>query len=186
MQLGFYFNQTRCIGCFTCSVACKDWHDTPAGPAHWMRITSIEEGKFPHLFVAYLSTPCYHCLDPACIEVCPVGAISKRSEDGIVVVDRATCLGESACDGPCKDSCPYESPQFGGEEDDKMQKCDFCLDRWQECKKPVCVEACPMRALEAGPLEELKAKFGNVNKAAGFIYSPEVRPSIILKGKRPE
>jgi anaerobic dimethyl sulfoxide reductase subunit B (iron-sulfur subunit) len=38
MQLAFYFDQTRCTGCYTCAVACKDWHDVPAGPASWMRV----------------------------------------------------------------------------------------------------------------------------------------------------
>ena len=183
MQLGFYFDQTRCTGCFTCCVACKDWHDIQSGPAHWMRVTSIEERKFPRLFVAYLASSCYHCVDPACMEACPVEAISKRNEDGIVVVDPEACLGESSCDGLCKEACPYDSPQFGADEDNKMQKCDLCIDLWQWGKKPVCVEACPMRALDAGPLDELKEKYGHIKKAAGFVYSPDVKPSIIFKEK---
>ena len=182
MQLGFYFDQTRCIGCFTCCVACKDWHNIPAGPAHWMRVTTLEEGKFPNVFVAHLSTPCYHCENPVCIKDCPVDAISKRNEDGIVVVDREACLGKSDC-GVCKDACPYGAPQFGGGEDDKVQKCGFCQERWQEGKKPVCVEACPMRALDAGPMEELMEKYGNVKEAAGFAYSQEIRPSVVMKNK---
>jgi len=51
MQMGFYFDQTRCTGCFTCVVACKDWHDVPPGPASWMRVTTVEKGKYPDLFV---------------------------------------------------------------------------------------------------------------------------------------
>jgi anaerobic dimethyl sulfoxide reductase subunit B (iron-sulfur subunit) len=182
MQLGFYFDQTRCIGCFTCCIACKDWHDIPAGPAHWLRVTEIEEGKFPAVFVAYLSTPCYHCEDPACMESCPVDAINKRIEDGIVVVDREVCLGESDC-GACKDACPYSAPQFGAEDNGKMQKCDFCLERWQEGRKPVCIEACPMRALDAGPREELKGRYGQTKAAAGFVYTDEVKPSVVFKDK---
>ena len=52
-QIGFYFDQTRCTGCYTCSVACKDWYDTDAGPENWMRIIPIEKGKFPNLSLAY-------------------------------------------------------------------------------------------------------------------------------------
>ncbi|TET59569.1 MAG: 4Fe-4S dicluster domain-containing protein, partial [Promethearchaeota archaeon] len=44
-QMGFYFNQTRCTGCYTCSVACKDWHDIPEGPINWRQIKSLEDGK---------------------------------------------------------------------------------------------------------------------------------------------
>jgi Pyruvate/2-oxoacid:ferredoxin oxidoreductase delta subunit len=89
-QIAFYFDQTRCIGCFTCCVSCKDWHDIPAGPAHWRRVISFEEGKFPQSFLAYLSAACYHCEDPLCAVVCPAEAIIKR-EDGVVVVDREKC-----------------------------------------------------------------------------------------------
>ena len=55
MQLGFYFDQTRCTGCCTCMVACKDWNDIPAGPASWRRITSVEEGDALDPFLAYLT-----------------------------------------------------------------------------------------------------------------------------------
>ena len=76
MQIGFYFDQTRCTGCYACVVACKDWHDVPAGPASWIRVETIEKGKFPDLFVAFFTHTCYHCADPACVEACPAGAIS--------------------------------------------------------------------------------------------------------------
>jgi len=96
MQRSFYFDQTRCIGCFTCCVACKDWHDIPAGPAHWRRVTPFEEGKFPRPFLAYLSAACYHCEEPLCAVVCPAEAITRR-EDGIVVVDREKCQENARC-----------------------------------------------------------------------------------------
>jgi len=182
MQLGFYFDQTRCTGCFACCVACKDWHDIPAGPARWIRIETLEEGKFPDLFVANMSIHCFHCQNPACIAVCPADAIIKRGKDGIVLVDGDACLGESNC-GACKDACPYDAPQFAGTEDDKMQKCDLCLERWQKGRKPICVEACPMRALDAGPLNELENKYGDFGDASGFVYHKDMQPSVIVKNK---
>jgi len=97
MQKGFYFDQTRCIGCFTCCVACKDWHDIPAGPAHWRRVIPFEGGKFPQPFLAYLSTTCCHCKDPLCAVVCPAQAITKREADGVVVVDRGRCRESARC-----------------------------------------------------------------------------------------
>ncbi len=180
MQMGFYFDQTRCTGCYTCTVACKDWHDIPAGPASWRQVLTIEKGKFPNLFVAFLSTSCYHCAQPLCASACPVGAISKRQEDGIVVVNREECLGKDSCE-LCKLACPYEVPQFGAEENAKMQMCNLCLDRLAENKKPICVAGCPMRALDAGPMEELRAKYGEIKEAEGFIFSAETRPSIVFK-----
>ncbi|MFC1815466.1 4Fe-4S dicluster domain-containing protein [Thermodesulfobacteriota bacterium] len=184
MQQGFYFDQTRCTGCFTCTVACKDWHDVPAGSANWMAVNCIEEGIFPDLFVAYIIRPCFHCENSPCVDSCPVGAISKSPQDGIVVVDRNVCLGIQECGGACKEACPYDAPQFGDEAEAKMQKCDMCIERWQQDKKPICVEACPMRALDAGPLDELKKKYSDAHEAAGFAYIAETRPSIVMKAKK--
>ncbi|MBW2622394.1 MAG: FAD-dependent oxidoreductase [Deltaproteobacteria bacterium] len=123
MQTGFYFDQVRCTGCFTCSVACKDWHDTPAGPSNWMRIQYKEEGRFPNLFISHVASPCYHCVEPVCAYVCPNEALTKRDEDGIVVVDRDKCRGDATCgiisesaynsdylygeaEAPCQAACP--------------------------------------------------------------------------------
>jgi len=180
MQLAFYFDQTRCTECYTCVVACKDWHDVPAGPASWRRVQTIERGQYPDVFVTFLSTSCYHCEEPACVEACPAGAISKRTEDGIVVVDREECLGKDNC-GMCLEVCPYEAPQFGAEENARMQKCNFCVDRWSENKPPVCVAACPMRALDAGPIEEMRAKYGEAIEAVGFSYDEKLRPPVVFK-----
>ena len=154
----------------------------PAGPASWIRIKTIEKGKYPDLFVAFLPVTCYHCLQPACIPACPTGAITKRDEDGIVTVDTETCLG-AGCQ-LCLEACPYDAPQFAPEEDAKMQKCDFCVDRWAEGKKPVCVDGCPMWALDAGPIDELRAKYGDVRCAEGFLYSEDIAPSVIFKPKQ--
>jgi anaerobic dimethyl sulfoxide reductase subunit B (iron-sulfur subunit) len=182
MQLAFYFDQTRCTGCWTCIVACKDWNDVPAGPASWMRVSTIEKGKYPELYMAWMAAPCYHCADPYCIPACPHDAISKRSEDGIVLVDREVCVGKDEC-GMCLDACPYEAPQFDEEPNAKMQKCDFCVDRWAEGKKPICVMACPTRALDAGPIEEMEAKYGSNREAEGFQYDTILKPSVIIKLK---
>ena len=182
MQMAFYYDQTRCSRCYTCVVSCKDWYDTPAGPSNWLRIKPIEEGKYPHPFWANIFSPCYHCVDPACVPACPVNAISKREQDGIVVVDRELCLGKDTCQ-LCLDACSYDAPQFGAEENAKMEKCGFCLERWEEGKKPICVAACPMRALDAGPIDEMKAKYGDVKEAAGFNYNNALKPSIIFKAK---
>ncbi len=184
MQVGFYFDQTRCIGCYACAVACKDWHDIPAGPERWMRIEYNEKGKFPNVFVSYRINPCFHCEDPVCIPVCPVGAITKREEDGIVVVDSAKCIGNQECDVKCQKACPYNSPQFGLEKGGKMRKCNFCLDRFLENKLPVCVEACRTRAIDSGFLEELKLKYNGVDEADNFVYSDRTKPAITFNPKK--
>lgn len=182
MQLAFYFDQTRCTGCWTCVVACKDWNDVPPGNASWMRVSAIVRGKYPEVFLAWTAVPCFHCLRPYCIEACPADAILKRETDGIVVVNREACLGRDAC-GACRDACPYGAPQFGEEPDARMQKCDFCLERWSEGKKPACVMACPTRALDAGPMEEMEARYGTGREAPGLPYDGGLGPSVVVKAK---
>jgi anaerobic dimethyl sulfoxide reductase subunit B (iron-sulfur subunit) len=184
MQIGFYFNQTRCTGCNACRVACKDWHDIPAGPENWMRVLYTEKGKFPDIYVSYLASPCYHCLDPVCVQVCPVNALSKRDGDGIVFVDSDVCLGNVECKVKCLKACPYDAPQFGPEKGAKMHKCNFCLDRWEEKKLPACIEACPTRALDAGFLEDLEKKYGTIKETEGFKYSKKTKPAIVFMPKR--
>jgi anaerobic dimethyl sulfoxide reductase subunit B (iron-sulfur subunit) len=181
--MGFYFDQTRCIGCFTCIVACKDWNDVDAGPASWRRVITVEKGSYPDLFVAFLSTTCCHCSEPACVAACPADAITKRELDGVVVIEQEACLGKDNCH-MCLDACPYDAPQFGAEKNAKMEKCHFCLDLLAENKKPACVDACPMRAMDAGPMEELGARYGDVREAEGFSYSAKLNPSTVFKSKK--
>jgi anaerobic dimethyl sulfoxide reductase subunit B (iron-sulfur subunit) len=61
--------------------------------------------------------------------------------------------------------------------------CDFCLDRWAEGKQPICVAGCPTRALDAGLIEEMEAKYSKTHEAVGFTYDDKLRPSVIFKPK---
>lgn len=182
MQMGFYFDQTRCTGCYTCTVACKDWNDVPAGPASWRRVFTYEKGKYPNVFVAFLSLSCNHCAKPACAEACPVNCIIKDPDTGVMRVDQEACLGKEAC-GQCLPACPWEIPQFGAEANAKMQMCNFCPEKLAENKPPICVAGCPMRALDAGPIDELKKKYGHAQDCEGFDYSGKLRPSVVVKPK---
>jgi anaerobic dimethyl sulfoxide reductase subunit B (iron-sulfur subunit) len=183
MQMGFYFDQTRCTGCGACQVACKDWHDVPPGPAGWMRVLYSEKGEFPNVFVSYLAAPCWHCEQPVCADACPPGAITKRESDGIVLVDPGLCLGKDECGAKCLKACPYDAPRFTDEENAKMQKCNLCVDRLAQGKDPSCVEACYTRALEAGDIEELRKAHGTCREAEGFSYSGRTRPAVVFKPK---
>lgn len=185
MQISFYFDQSRCICCHTCNIACRDWHNIQDVKVNWRRITTIEEGVFPNISVASLSLSCCHCEEPACASVCPVGAITKGRENGVVLVDTDTCLGKDHCE-LCLQACPYDVPQFGAEENAKMQKCNLCLDRTAEGKNPACVDACPVRALDAGPMEDLKVKYGDTKDGIGFGYDSALRPSILIKPRKAE
>jgi anaerobic dimethyl sulfoxide reductase subunit B (iron-sulfur subunit) len=182
-QLGFYFDQTRCTGCFTCLVACKDWHDIHVDTVQRMRVREIEKGRFPDLFVAFLALACCHCENPPCVAACPADAISKREGDGIVVVNPDVCTGIDTCKGACRKACPWDAPQFGPEENARMDKCDLCLDRLTAGQQTICVEACPMYALDVGPIEELEAKYETEPVAEGFRPGNRFRPSVRFRSK---
>jgi len=107
-----------------------------------------------------------HCEKPACAAVCPTGAIIKRAEDGIVVVDRDKCNG---C-RECLPACPYDVPQFS--DDGIMQKCDFCISIGRE---PACAVSCPAEALSFGTLNELlEMSTGRATKRMGGTTEPSV------------
>jgi len=148
-RYGFYFESDRCIKCFSCEIACKQWHGIKAGTIKLRRLEEITTGTFPDVKRTFRSVSCRHCIEPACVEACAQAAIRKREEDGIVVVDTGKCNGCRSC----LEACPIGIPQF--DEDGIMQKCDMCLDRIQMGQKPVCVATCPTEALKWGTMEEL-------------------------------
>jgi len=103
IQLGFYFDQSRCIGCASSLIARKDWNDVPAGPASWRSLLTIERGTYPDPLVTFLSTACY-CVLPSCVPACPTGAIHEREEDGIFIVTSEECTGNES-GGLCEQNC---------------------------------------------------------------------------------
>ena len=152
-QYGFYVDTSRCIKCWACQVACKQWNGIPAGTTARRTVAEVSEGEFPEANRTFVSTACNHCESPACVENCPVGAITKRGEDGLVAVDREACIGCQTC----ASACPFGVPQYRPE-DGKMDKCDGCVGCGKTPEdEPHCVATCPTRALHFGPLAEMGA-----------------------------
>lgn len=140
-QLGFVFTPEFCIQCHACETACKSWRGLEQG-IRWRRVTSHFEGKYPKPKLITASVSCLHCGDAACVQACPVGAITKREEDGAVLVDPERCVGCRIC----LKVCPVGAPQFGA--DGIMQKCDLCVDYAKPKEEdPPCVKVCPSRCL---------------------------------------
>lgn len=177
-QKGFYFDQTTCIGCKVCQVACKDKNESKVGVLY-RRVYDMEFGKYPNPRKAHLSISCNHCDNPKCVENCPSGALYKRAEDGIVIVDDNKCIGCRLCTW----SCPYEAPQYK-EEEGKVGKCDGCLDLLQKGEKPACVDACVMRCLFFDDIEVLRQKYGNNADAKGLPNSGITTPNIVITAKK--
>jgi anaerobic dimethyl sulfoxide reductase subunit B (iron-sulfur subunit) len=182
-QLGFYVDQSTCVGCKACQVACKDNYDLPIGVI-WRRVIEYGGGtwvekdgiKVPsNIFGYFTPMSCLHCQNPACVTVCPTGAMYKREEDGIVLVNQDKCIGCRYCEW----ACPYGAPQFD-ETIGLMTKCTACVDRVAEGKDPVCVAACPMRALEFGELSALRKKHGTIDALEPLPSSDITSPSVVF------
>ena len=165
-QLGFLLDQRYCIGCQGCQTACQVRNNSI--PGEFLRVADnfeeIDNGP-------YLTLSCCHCEKPACLEKCPVKAISKDPENGIVLIDYDKCVGCQLC----VKACPYDAIKFNKEER-KVHKCDFCKDRLEAGEKPACVEACPMKVLTFGDISNLD-KIGS-KEGHGFevhAINPSVR-----------
>jgi len=137
-------DSSRCIGCFACETACKMEHGFPAEihPIRGMMIGPLEQnGEF---VLSFVPTTCSHCENPACVAVCPSGAMQKR-DDGIVFSDLELCIGCQTCAVACPFGVPQLNPQTG-----KIAKCDGCKDRCADGLWPVCALRCPTGALIYG------------------------------------
>ncbi|AEA46739.1 4Fe-4S dicluster domain-containing protein [Archaeoglobus veneficus] len=153
-----------CIKCKACEAICKNHNNVPPG-IYRIRVITINEGKPGQLNIPM---PCMHCSDPACLKVCPMDAIYKRS-DGIVLVNKDNCIG---C-GYCSYACPFGAPQFEGSgafgTKGKMDKCTFCVQPYEQKDEngniienepiPRCAMVCPGGALLAGEASEIVRVF---------------------------
>ena len=163
--VGLLYDTTRCIGCKTCVVACKEANDLPAdnrqNPLHdaptalndrtknIIKLYKGEDGRS-----SYFKQQCMHCVDPACVGACMIGALQKR-EHGIVTWDSNRCIGCRYC----QVACPFNIPKFEWESrTPRIIKCELCNHRLAEGKEPACTEVCPREAVVYGTREELLAE----------------------------
>ncbi|HUT79472.1 MAG TPA: 4Fe-4S dicluster domain-containing protein [Polyangia bacterium] len=149
---GLLIDITRCIGCGACSERCKQVNDLPPEVAPeldadtWTTVYDKGEGRF-------VRNLCRHCLVPACVSVCPVGALTKTPE-GPVLYDKDICLGCRYC----MIGCPFCIPKFEWHSaTPRIRKCILCAPRLEGGKIPGCAEACPTEATVFGDRETLIA-----------------------------
>ncbi|WP_080801938.1 4Fe-4S dicluster domain-containing protein [Arabiibacter massiliensis] len=182
-QQAFFFDMTRCSGCKTCELACKDAYDLKVGTTY-RRVYEYAGGETTKdaqgcctstCFGYYVALSCCHCDDPACVKVCPTEAMHKEPGTGLVRVDARMCIG---C-GYCHLSCPYDAPKVDREKGHSV-KCDGCADRVAAGGAPVCVEACPARALAFGPADEM-AKRGERANVAPLPEAAVTVPNLFVR-----
>ncbi len=143
-EISLVLNKSDCMGCHACEIACKQEHGLGVGP----RLLRVIEASSD-----FIPIYCHHCTDAACIEACPVEAISKN-EQGIVLIDGDLCIG-------CRDclaACPYGAMQFEDNQEIAV-KCDLCIQRLAESKPPACMSVCPTGCIYFGGQKNIATEF---------------------------
>lgn len=151
-QLGMLVYTDLCVGCPSCSVACKQENDLPVG-VNWLQVREVG----PHevgdtLQVAFLLARCVHCGNPPCIPACPTDAISKRA-DGVVIIDQEKCIGCKKC----IEACPFNAPQYDPQTK-TVGMCNLCYHRIEKGLPTACELACPARVIYVGEINEAIGK----------------------------
>lgn len=173
--LGLLFDSTLCVGCKACVTACKQANAIPldapvrepyrdssidigAGALNVIKVyrdgTAAHKDQEVNGF-AFAKKSCMHCVDPSCVSVCPVSAMQKDPQTGIVRHFKENCIGCRYCVA----SCPYGVPRFEYDSPfPAISKCQLCQHLQAENKIPACAESCPTGATLFGPVPALKAE----------------------------
>ena len=113
----------------------------------------VATGDFPNSYSFYLPRICNHCSNPACLAGCSTGAIYKREEDGVVLVDLDKCQGQQQCIA----ACPYKKIYFNPKKF-KAEKCILCFPRIEQGLAPACADQCVGRIRFVGYLDDKNSK----------------------------
>lgn len=165
--VGMLYDATRCIGCKTCVVACHEanfpnpfeeeeglYFDPQDLDARCRNIIKLfkdeDDGR-----TSYVKRQCMHCIDPACVGACMIGALQKR-EYGVVSYDPDRCIGCRYC----QIACPFNIPRFQWNKpaSGRIVKCELCDHRLAEGEIPACCEVCPTSAVIYGRYDDLLAE----------------------------
>lgn len=188
MRYGMAIDLKSCIGCHTCSVACKSANNLP-NDMWWNRVLTIggesmdtAAGVYPNNKMEFLPMNCQHCENAPCVKACPVGATYQR-EDGIVIQDYDKCIGCRMC----MVACPYNARSFNWKKPEYyvehavgdfdapehqynvVEKCTFCVNRIDRGEKPACMVLCPGRARYWGDLDDPESEVSKAIKGRNYV-----------------
>jgi Fe-S-cluster-containing dehydrogenase component len=205
-QYGMLIDLNKCLGCHTCTMACKmTWTDEPGQEnMYWNNVSTkpygaypkkhgadhpakyeydrpnlyqdTPKGKYPNLWQFYLPQPCNHCAQPACIPACPTKSIYK-DENGVVKIDQNTCEGYQYC----IKACPYGKIYFNPVQK-KSQKCIMCFPLVEQGKEPQCVKSCVGKIRVFGDLMDPESAISKLIRDPDYGAKP-YRPEMNFGGQ---
>ena len=187
---GLLIDVNKCVdGCQECVTACHEengvtGHDRPETDAQWIRSVKLTDKHTG--YVQTLPLMCQHCAEPPCVDVCPTGASFKRA-DGIVLVDKHTCIGCRYC----MLACPYKARSFIHEDvtnqkhhaprgKGTVESCTLCVHRVDTGRIPACVEACQKDGGKAMVFGDLNDHNSNIAQLLATQPSTQLRADLNL------
>ncbi|WP_139651721.1 4Fe-4S dicluster domain-containing protein [Raoultibacter phocaeensis] len=190
VRYGMAIDTKRCVGCHTCSVACKQANNLPHN-VWWNRVLTkhgnamdTASDQWPQGRFEFIPVACQHCENPACVKVCPVGATFRDEETGVVRQDYDKCIGCRMCMAACPytgvRSFNWEEPtsyfDFSTGDDDVpshqkhvVEKCTFCYQRLNKGEEPACMRMCPERARHWGDLDDPDSEVSKLIRSQEYM-----------------
>lgn len=181
-QYAMVIDQSRCVGCMACIVACKRENDVPPED-YRTRVLEITDGKFPKLRTEFRSELCNHCANAPCVDACPTNA-SHKGENGTVQIDRRKCVGCKACIAACPYDARYINEAFG-----YADKCNFCEQRTKVGKEPACVATCIGKSRVFGDLDDPNSKVSRMlreNSSRVLLGEAGTKPHVYYINQFPQ
>lgn len=202
--VGMLYDATVCIGCKVCQTACKEHNEMPVEHTDQSGIWDDPldlSSKTLNIIKAYqegtgmvkdsetngysfIKRHCMHCVDPSCISACPVSALKKDPQNGVVSYNKDACIGCRYC----QVACPYNIPKFEWDKPfPRIIKCQLCNHRFKDGKFSACCEFCPTGASIFGNVTDLlaEAKKRLALKIGEYYYYPVAHVNSDMKSYRP-
>src|SRR4051812_3687367 len=183
-QYAFEVDLDKCSGCKACVTACHSLNGLDEGEV-WRSVGILHSIDSSEAFQRNVTTACHHCIDPACLNGCPVLAYEKDPITGIVKHLDDQCIGCSYC----VLKCPYDVPKYSTKRG-IVRKCDMCSSRLASGEAPACVQACPNEAIRITVVdrEEISKSFADATKNDFLPDSPSpnfTRPTTKYRSAEP-